>query len=1674
MEAMRGPIATDRIAAAAVGALLAAGAALAAADEDAFVDRVRRDAARLAGCGSRVVGSAGHEQALADLLAEVRRLSGVRVWSQPFPVVVPEVCREAGRRQAVLTVLDAPAGAAHAVYPIWPASVRPSTTPAEGIAGRLVYVGRARPAELRPRTLRGQIAVMEMTGGHHWQDAFNAGARAVVLLGSDDVDSTHARSHLTEAPINAPRFYVPAGPSADAIRRADGARASLFARCRWRQVQAANTWVLVRPAAPARAQRALAIAAPLDSMSVVLDLAPGADDAVDAALVLNLVRDYAAAPPARPLVFVFLDAQAIRMRGVREFLSALSLTADDKSLRSFRAEDAALVRTYEEHEALARRLDARPSPLAELPGDAYAPLHRYAKDEVAREVVAIETQMHPKRLQLYEIDGEQARRLRRQVDAMAARRAEFFAAQRCLIARPAGPGPVRTLAETLWQRARRRVRRQLAEARQGLQACEARRRLREELLAELGIADRAAQPLEFLLGLDLSDGGLAAGPQPFCCFWARDESHNAVPFTRWLSAVAREEGDALWPGELRRAVELGPLGGVEARQSFVAGETATLTSPASGFGLKAVTWATLDATRPRADTPQDRAERLDWSRLAPQVEATRRLIARLVSDRDFAVDSPPTPKWNRVTGKVVDTSPGEPVPQLPMEGYLTTLVHGAVQGSFAKVQYMPVVPGLRRQEFVLTGVDGRFRFDHLVVPDKAWQAKLFVQSWRLGDDGAIVRSLDLCKSGRTVRMNANVITSNLQPLRAVAFTCGEVTALQLFDPRFLLNLPAGTVFDANRVGQPQRMGFTLYSGQMACQLEPATRWYAVLRSGITRNRMALLNLADAGDPAGAGGERRAIRGFRVGEVLPMAPDRLSAVDLYRLDRRRLRAYRDAGIVSEPVEALQRRTEDLLRQVRQAEADDDGAGLSRAAAGALANEIRVYQAVRDTADDVIRGAIFLLLALVPFSFAMERLLFSTPYIYRQIAGTLGIFAAMAGVLWSFHPAFEISGQPMVIIMAFGIIAMSLLVISMIYSKFEAGLAEARSGRAESSAARTARAGVLITAIRLGIANMRKRKLRTALTGITVVLITFSLLCFMSTSSYTGHRDYRLNAAAPYTGVLIRQPSLRPMSAAVRTYLANILGQERTIAARFWWCDPTEDNWRIHVRNARTGKQVSLKAALGVSATDGPADGPGRLLGLARFCPNWDRFAATADADNPPQRYGCYLADSVAEELGLKQPNEEPPPGGRVVLAGRELDVIGVYDSVALDREAADLDGLSPMPMDYGRLSPDQRNRARDMTLSVITSELEAGAALTGREDLPACSSAAVILVPEGALQGLRQASLRSVAVATADGKEARTLAMELTRRLAFPIYYADGAGVRVVASAPMLPTAPKSLLIPLLIGGLMVFNTLLSSIAERRREIYIYTSLGLAPIHVAALFLAEALTYGLMGSVFGYVAGQGAATALGGLGLMGSLTLNYSGTQAVTVMVMVLAVVVLSSLVPAYLAGRIAVPASQMRWQVPPPVGETIRDCLPFTVTARTAGGVLMFLHEYIDAHREGNIGHFSSDALRAFRAAGGCGAGSVGLDATVWLAPYDLGVRQEVRLAIRPTADEDVYEIHVQLTRQAGQTRNWHSLNRTFLGDLRRQLLGWRKLKTDRVLRYIRQGDAMMAQTPAPAGDGPG
>ncbi len=148
----------------------------------------------------------------------------------------------------------------------------------------------------------------------------------------------------------------------------------------------------------------------------------------------------------------------------------------------------------------------------------------------------------------------------------------------------------------------------------------------------------------------------------------------------------------------------------------------------------------------------------------------------------------------------------------------------------------------------------------------------------------------------------------------------------------------------------------------------------------------------------------------------------------------------------------------------------------------------------------------------------------------------------------------------------------------------------------------------------------------------------------------------------------------------------------------------------------------------------------------------------------------------------------------------------------------------------------------------------------------------------------------------------------------------------------------------------------------------------------------------------------------------------------------------------------------------------IRDALPFTSTPRTANAIMMYLYEYLDAHREGAIGNFSTDNLATFRISIQ-GQAYLGLEATVWLAPYALGVRQHVRFLVVEGDAEDVLGLRVELTRQSGQVRSWHKLNRVFLGDLRRQLLGWRRLKAARILAYIGEARQILSGAAAEGAD---
>ena len=85
----------------------------------------------------------------------------------------------------------------------------------------------------------------------------------------------------------------------------------------------------------------------------------------------------------------------------------------------------------------------------------------------------------------------------------------------------------------------------------------------------------------------------------------------------------------------------------------------------------------------------------------------------------------------------------------------------------------------------------------------------------------------------------------------------------------------------------------------------------------------------------------------------------------------------------------------------------------------------------------------------------------------------------------------------ILLAFFILTLSLAVVYILWGKFQEEVTRFRGGATGVAHMTSLRRGaVLGAAVRLGLSNMRRRAMRTAFTLVTLVLLTFTLLCFTS--------------------------------------------------------------------------------------------------------------------------------------------------------------------------------------------------------------------------------------------------------------------------------------------------------------------------------------------------------------------------------------------------------------------------------------------------------------------------------------------------------------------------------------------------------------------------------------------------
>jgi len=755
----------------------------------------------------------------------------------------------------------------------------------------------------------------------------------------------------------------------------------------------------------------------------------------------------------------------------------------------------------------------------------------------------------------------------------------------------------------------------------------------------------------------------------------------------------------------------------------------------------------------------------------------------------------------------------------------------------------------------------------------------------------------------------------------------------------------------------------------------------------------------------------------------------SAADLWRLNESRLAILRSKGIQDSSLAELHGRSEDILIESR---AEPSPLRRESLATSSFWASQPVYRKVRGMLDDLVFAVLILLGLSVPFAFAVERVVVGATTIYRQISWFGAFFALTFLILYLSHPAFAIANTPIIIFLGFAILVMSSMVIFIIMRKFEYELKALQGMTTTVHAADVSGISTFMAAMQMGISTMRRRPLRTALTAITIVLLTFTILCFASFGTQSGIVTLFSAPNPAYSGVFVHNVNWQPLSEDLRDIITGRWSSRPVVCRRLWISPKTQNDPGQLVSRSDAGKPVTIKGVLGVDPTE-----------LEQRQDMKQLFGNLDDRT-------VLVTSAVASTLDVK-------PGDRVLMKGCSLIVGQLLDAVRVSA-AKDMDASSILPADFTEASSTQQTTQTDAEVDLMTQRNWAS--------LPVDQ---VVVVSADTAKSLG-AGLYGLMVYTRDTTEAVDLAEDLARVLPFPIAATRDNGVyRHLLGTVLRASGAKDLFFPILLGGLVIFGTMLGSVADRQKEIYTFSALGLAPRHVATLFFAESMVYSLIGGLGGYLLAQGTLKILGVLseyGIVRVPEMNMSSTNTIATILLVMATVLVSAIYPAVKASRSANPGLMRMWRPPAPQGDILDLVFPFTVSAYDITGVVSFLREHFGNHTDTGLGRFMTSNVNLVKEQDG----SLGLDATLALAPFDLGVSQTFALRSSPSEIAGIDEVRVVLNRVSGQPKDWRRLNKVFLDDLRQQFLIWRSIPHEtmeiyraRTLAALGEGDVKTA-----------
>jgi len=693
------------------------------------------------------------------------------------------------------------------------------------------------------------------------------------------------------------------------------------------------------------------------------------------------------------------------------------------------------------------------------------------------------------------------------------------------------------------------------------------------------------------------------------------------------------------------------------------------------------------------------------------------------------------------------------------------------------------------------------------------------------------------------------------------------------------------------------------------------------------------------------------------------------------------------------------------------------------------EQRSYFATLDIIFQAINTSVMFFILLIPFAVTFERLVFSQSEGVKRISIILIVFIIFLCILGMFHPGFHLATNIMMVLMSFGMFAVTMPLLAFVYGETANTMKTFRERTVGIHSVEISRTGAISHAFSASIQNMRRRKFRTLLTMTSIVIIFFSLVAFTSFVFIPMPRGEEYKAEPLYQGVFVRRTPWSIMPEAIYHQLRVQYSNSAIVAPRGWFLMPTMGTGIGYYPFS-----PELKTQIGSILFVDPAEESVTQI--------WKRIGAKGRWFIDSDLYTVIISEKTAANL-TSELGRPIDVNSKIQLWGLNLTVVGIFDGNLLwsgDWGIVELDGEAITPR---------------------VPIAGAGGGLVATKPPHFIGDKVIILPFKLALKFPEFYGLMDIAIKPNNSSLISSIAESLVLRSSIDVYYTFPNRQDTIAVLRYRTWfnvfGLEALIIPLLICSLTILNMMLASVYERMREISIYMSVGLSPLHVAGMFLAESMTYAILASVIGYLSGIIGCTIMGYLNLYPpGFYPNYSSIFVALTILSCMATTIISCIYPASKASRFVTPSLERKWTLqPPPKDSSVWEIpTPFSGTKMEVQGMLRFIKEFLSIHTIERTGTFCVEDMRL--------AGKVfegveieSLEAKVRLAPYDMGIFQDVLIEARLT-EEERYRLFIVIRKISGAQDAWIASNRTFIDALRKQMLLWRTIPPSEKERYLR------------------